>query len=80
MSGEEIRQEIKTRRGTKPSPGTIYPVLRALNESGFIQETNDGGKIKRHKITKKGRVELEVATKKFCKIFYDMKEELMRRC
>jgi len=78
MSGENIRGEIKKRRGTKPSPGTIYPVLKALSESGFIQEVKDSGKEKRYKLTKKGKKELNAATKKFCKIFYDMKEEFAR--
>ncbi len=75
MSGEEIRQEIKKRKGAKPSPGTIYPVLKALNENGFIQEIEKGGKTKRYKLTRKGERELNIATKRFCKIFYDMKEE-----
>ncbi len=78
MSGEDIRAEIKKRRGTKPSPGTIYPVLKALSESGFIQEVKNGGKEKKYKLTKRGKKELNVATKKFCQIFYDMKEEFAR--
>ncbi len=78
MSGEDIRQEIKRRRGTKPSSGTIYPVLKSLNESGFIQEIKDGGKEKKYKLTKKGKKELQVATRKFVQIFYDMKEEYDR--
>ena len=80
MSGEQIREEIKRRKGTKPSPGTIYPVLKALSESGFIQEVKDGGKEKKYKLTRKGQRELKVATRKFCMIFYDMKEEFRRFC
>lgn len=80
MSGEEIGQEIKKRKGTKPSPGTIYPVLKALNKSGFIEEIKNSGKTKKYKLTKKGKKELAVATKKFCEIFYDMKDEFQKRC
>ena len=80
MSGEDIRQEIKKRKGSKPSPGTVYPVLKALNQSGFIEEIKNSGKIKKYRLTKKGRKELAVATKKFCEIFYDMKDELGRHC
>ena len=80
MSGEDIRQELKKRKGTKPSPGTIYPVLKALNESGFIEEVKNGGKTKKYKLTKRGHKELGIATKKFCEIFYDMKEEFQKRC
>lgn len=80
MSGQEISQEIKKRKGTKPSPGTIYPVLKALSESGFIHEVEDGGKEKKYKLTKKGKNELKTATRKFCEIFYDMKDEFGRFC
>ena len=80
MSGEDIREEIKKRKGAKPSPGTIYPVLKILSESGLIQEVKDGGKEKKYKLTKKGKSELKIATRKFCEIFYDMKEELGRFC
>ncbi len=80
MSGEDIRQEIKKRKGTKPSPGTIYPVLKALNENRFIEEIKNSGKTKKYKLTKKGRKELAVATKKFCEIFYDMKDDFGKHC
>ncbi|MBI2559226.1 PadR family transcriptional regulator [Candidatus Woesearchaeota archaeon] len=80
MSGEEIREELKKRRGTKPSPGTIYPVLKALSSSGFIEEISSKGKVKKYKLTAKGRKELKVATIKFCSIFYDMKDEFGRHC
>ena len=80
MSGREISQEIHNRKGSKPSPGTIYPVLKALSENGFIEETKGSGKIKKYRLTRKGRKGLEIATVKFCRIFYDMKEEFGRRC
>lgn len=80
MSGEEIRQELKKRKGTKPSPGTIYPVLKNLRESGFIEEiknsgNKNGGKTKKYRITKKGMAEIKSATKKFCELFYDLRED-----
>ncbi|MBI2653026.1 PadR family transcriptional regulator [Candidatus Woesearchaeota archaeon] len=80
MSGEELREELKKRKGTKPSPGTIYPVLKSLNEGGFIKEIKDSGKEKKYKLTKSGQKELRIATRKFCEIFYDMKDELGRHC
>ena len=75
MSGECIRQEIKKRKGSKPSPGTIYPVLKSLSESRLIKEIEDGGKTKKYTLTTKGKRELKIATKKFVEIFYDMKDE-----
>ena len=44
MSGDEIRGELKKRRGSRPSPGTIYPVLKSLNQSGFIVEVKIAAK------------------------------------
>lgn len=75
MSGEELRQELERRKGSKPSPGTIYPVLKALSDNGWIKELKDSGKEKKYEITQKGKKELQEATKKFISIFCDMKEE-----
>ena len=79
MSGEELRQELERRKGSKPSPGTIYPVLKATSESGLIEEIKNrnkgSGKGKKYKITPKGKKELEIATRKFVAIFCDMKSE-----
>ncbi len=78
MSGEQVREEMKKRRGTRPSPGTIYPVLKSLKQSRFIEGIKGTGKEKKYKITRKGKAELAKATKKFCEIFYDMKGEFER--
>ena len=75
MSGEDLRQELEKRKGRKPSPGTIYPVLKALSENSLIEEIQDGGKEKKYKITTSGKKELRIATKKFVAMFCDMKEE-----
>ena len=75
LSGGEIREELEKRKGCKPSPGTVYPVLKYLNENGLIKEVKDKGKNKKYEITKKGQEELKMATKKFISIFCDMKEE-----
>jgi len=75
MSGEEIRKEIEKRKGTKPSPGTIYPVLKSLSKNGWIKEIKDSGKEKKYEITIKGKKELDIAIRKFVAMFGDMKEE-----
>ena len=75
MSGDEIREELKKRKGTLPSPGTIYPVLKELSSNGFIEEVTKNKKEKKYKLTKSGKKELETATKKFCMLFYDMAAE-----
>ena len=80
MSGDDIREELRSRRGTKPSPGTIYPVLKSLHQSGFIVEAKNDGKNKKYKLTKKGEKEIAAATKKFCMMFYDMEDDFHRCC
>jgi DNA-binding PadR family transcriptional regulator len=59
---------ICERKGSKPSPGTIYPALKELKEKGLISADKD----KFYSLTKKGEKELKSAAKTFCKIFYDM--------
>ena len=70
MNGAEITKELEKRKGTKPSPGTIYPALKELREKGLII----ADKNKTYSLTKKGEKELNCACNFFCKIFYDMKE------
>jgi len=41
-NGVEIADELKKRRGTKPSPGTIYPVLKDHKENKLIKLGEDG--------------------------------------
>ena len=70
LNGAEITRELQKRRGTKPSPGTVYPALKELNEKGLIAIDEN----KRYSLTKKGRKELKTGCTLFCKMFYDMKE------
>lgn len=70
MTGAEIARELENRKGSKPSPGTIYPALKELKEKGLI--TSD--KNKAYSLTKEGKNELKKACCAFCKIFYDMKD------
>jgi PadR family transcriptional regulator PadR len=37
MSGAELSEELERRRGTKPSPGTVYPALKELKTRGLIE-------------------------------------------
>jgi len=75
MNGIEIARELEKRKGKKPSPGTIYPILKELKEKGLI--TSDKNKI--YSLTKKGRKELKSACTFFFKIFYDV-EEMLKHC
>lgn len=70
MNGAEIGRELEKRRGTKPSPGTIYPALKELRNKGMI----DVDKNKYYSLTENGKKELKSSCKYICNIFYDMEE------
>ena|SRR3989338_388265 len=72
MSGEEIRQELLKRKGHKPSPGTIYPVLKTLSGNKWIEVVEGKTKEKKYRITLKGKKECGEATKRFVALFCDM--------
>ena len=74
MNGAKIAKELEKRKGSKPSPGTVYPALKELREKGLI--VADKNKI--YSLTKKGKKELKSACASFCGMFYDMKE--MSQC
>jgi DNA-binding PadR family transcriptional regulator len=78
LSGEQIRTELAARKGAKPSPGTIYPVLRHLAQSGLIEEIAAGGKEKRYRITKEGQKEIKRATEQFVCLFQDVRKDFVR--
>ena len=71
MHGQEIADEIGKRKGTKPSPGTIYPALKALKEAGLIKEKKDGKNII-YELTKDGKIGLAEAKRHFCQMFVDI--------
>lgn len=70
MRGAEIGRELEKRRGTKPSPGTIYPALKELKNVGLIRMDDD----KIYSLTSEGQKELKSACRFFCQIFYDVNE------
>jgi PadR family transcriptional regulator, regulatory protein PadR len=69
-TGAEIAQELKKRRGKKPSPGTIYPVLKNLTSMGILAVDQN----KRYSITEKGEKALESSIDEFVNTFYDFDE------
>lgn len=70
MNGAELSKELEKRRGTRPSPGTLYPALKELKEKGLI----DADENKYYSLTYNGKKELNSACNFFCRAFYDMKE------
>lgn len=78
MHGQKIAEEIARRRGTKPTPGTIYPALKDLNERGLIKGEKQGKKVI-YSLTDEGREGIEEACKYFCKAFGEIFEEYKSR-
>ena len=74
MTGDEIALELQKRKGTKPSPGTIYPVLKYLKDRKLV----DIDPKKRYSLTKKGKKELDIHINTFFKTFCDIDE--MKSC
>jgi len=72
LKGSEIATELGKRKGSKPSPGTIYPALKELKSAGYIKSD----KAKKYFLTLKGKKELTGGCNLFCSIFYDAKKIL----
>ncbi|MDD5163184.1 MAG: PadR family transcriptional regulator [Candidatus ainarchaeum sp.] len=70
LSGTGLARELEKRKGSKPSPGTIYPALKELLEKGLVSRDTS----KNYSLTKKGEKELKTACGFFCRAFYDMEE------
>lgn len=69
MHGQEIANEIGKRKGFRPSPGTIYPALKALKENGLIKQKRQGKRIV-YTLTKKGKTGYKEAKGHFCRTFF----------
>ncbi|MDO8508602.1 MAG: PadR family transcriptional regulator [Nanoarchaeota archaeon] len=71
MHGQDITEEIGKRKGSKPSPGTIYPALKGLKDNSFIKEKKEGKNIV-YSLTKEGEQALKNARQLFCRTFQDI--------
>ena len=74
MTGAEISSELEKRRGKKPSPGTIYPVLKNMKEKKLLSIDDN----KSYTLTEKGKKSLESHLDAFIKTFHDIDE--MKSC
>jgi DNA-binding PadR family transcriptional regulator len=75
MNGQQIAEKIAVRRGTKPTPGTIYPALKELKESGLIKGNRQGRQII-YKLTVEGERGLADASRYFLQAFGDIAEDV----
>lgn len=74
MNGASLAEALEKRRGTRPSPGTLYPALHELQRRGLIE----ANKQKEYALTSKGKKELDAGLQVFCTIFSDFSE--MKSC
>lgn len=74
MTGAELALELERRKGSRPSPGTIYPALKYLKDKGLVSVDRH----KRYSLTRKGKRELDSLIKSFFATFMDIDD--MRDC
>ena len=77
ICGVEMTEELG-RHGYKLSPGTLYPILHDLTESGYLVSEDDivGGKRrKNYRATKKGQSLLRDARVKLRELFHEVVDE-----
>jgi DNA-binding PadR family transcriptional regulator len=74
MYGQELADELGRMRGTKPTPGTLYPALAELEGDGLVECTKKGRK-KVYRLTDEGRKGAMRACKYFCSAYGDIFRE-----
>ncbi len=74
MNGQEISEELRKRRGTKPTAGTIYPALKELRIKGLV-EMERKGRTTTYSLSVEGRNGLEKACEYFCSAFGEIFKE-----
>ena len=60
LNGQEISEELRRRRGVKPSAGTIYPALKELRKKGLVEPEKKGRKTT-YTLSERGKEGLEEA-------------------
>ncbi|MBL8815121.1 MAG: helix-turn-helix transcriptional regulator [Planctomyces sp.] len=76
IHGVEMIEELG-RHGYKLSPGTLYPILHDLAESGYLtseDEVVDGKRRKNYRATKKGEKLLREGKEKLRELFREVVE------
>ncbi len=74
LNGQQIAEKISKRRGSKPTPGTIYPALKDLKERGLIEGVKEGNQVI-YRLTDVGQQGRDEAARYFYQAFGDIAEE-----
>lgn len=75
LNGQQIAEKIAIRRGTKPTPGTIYPALKELKNGELIEGRKEGRQIV-YCLTPAGEKGLAEASRYFLQAFGDIAEDV----
>jgi DNA-binding PadR family transcriptional regulator len=63
QSGYSLMKHIQENTGTKPSPGSMYPLLSQLAKEGFLTGNGTGRKTE-YALTKNGKLQLNLLEEK----------------
>jgi PadR family transcriptional regulator PadR len=74
LNGQEICEELRKRRGTKPTAGTIYPALKELTKKRLVKMERKGRTTIYH-LSEKGKGELATACQYFCNAYGEIFRE-----
>ena len=74
MNGQVISEELGKRRGTQPTPGTLYPALKELRAKGLVEMEREGRKTI-YTLSENGKKGLEKACEYFCSAFGEIFKE-----
>ena len=77
FSGSELAEKIGERRGSKLTPGTIYPALKDLHNDRLVRYRSEGRK-KNYRLSEKGEDELEKSYVDFSRYCYGLKKQIRR--
>ena len=75
LNGQQIAERIAKRRGTKPTPGTIYPALKEMKIGKYIDGVKEGRQIVYH-LTPEGDKALIEASRYFLQAFGDIADDV----
>ncbi len=78
LCGDELAERIGKRKGSKLTPGAIYPTLKRLRKLKLITYRKKGRK-KVYKLTDNGFNALEMLYKDFSRYFYGLKKFIKRQ-
>src|SRR3989344_993403 len=77
LCGDELSDKIGKRKGSKLTPGTIYPTLKRLKRLNLVRMKQIGRK-KNYFLTKSGKSELKITYRIFNDLFLGLKNKIKK--